>query len=204
MAVGAPVTQEPPEYREYLRLYLLAEDRDGDADLDALHLSSEAEGVVWKVERDKLRIYRERDEIWLGHSRLEAPDGSVLPRGLYEARLYDRGGKWSEYRFSIDSGIEVNPEFFPRPVLRPEHDGGAEFRLYGDPGRWLDAEFRFYGDASEPAMVGPALITENGSARPEPGLFGAAREKKLFSWYFYAYDRIAGLGILQGPFELSP
>ncbi len=82
-------------------------------------------------------------------------------------------------------------------------EGGARFRLQGGSERWLDAEFRFYGDASEPAMVGPALLTETGTAQAESGLFRTAREKKFSSWYFYAYDRLAGTGILQGPFELT-
>jgi hypothetical protein len=201
VAVAPPTADEAPEYSEYLRLFLLAEDRDGDTDLDALHVSCEQEGLVWKVEGEDLQRYKERDETWLGHSRLESADASMLPRGQYEVKLFDRGGKWSEYGFSIDRSIEFNPEFFPRPVFLP--GGGAEFRLAGGSGRWLDAEFRFYGDAPEPVMVGPALLTENGYAQPEPGLFSTAREKKLSSWYFYAYDRFAGTGILQGPFDLS-
>jgi hypothetical protein len=138
---------EIPSGREYLRLFLLAEDPDGPADIESLHLYNDARELVWIIGADKLIHRTERGENWYGYPRFELPDGGTLPRNLYRAVLLDKGGKSGEYVFRIERSTGFNPEELNYRLLdqKPEPHGSSfpGIQISGDTERFIDLEFRF-------------------------------------------------------------
>lgn len=194
--------EEESAHREYLRLFILANDNDGASDLEVLELSCPREELIWTIEGDDLERIRENEELWIGRSRIGTADGGPFPRSSYVVKLFDRGGRQSESVFTLEREIGAEPDLFPR-LLSFSPVAGARFSLPGGAERWSGLEIRFYGGDENPLMTAPGGAGENGTIFFDRTIFGEALRQGAVSWLFYGFDRTGSVGVSVGPFTIE-
>jgi hypothetical protein len=202
------VEVEIPSGREYLRLFLLAEDSDGPSDIEALHLYNDTNELVWIIDGGKLVHQQERGENWYGYSRFELPDGGALPRDLYRAVLIDKAGKRGEYIFRIDRTTGFDPEELEYRLLdqKPERGDGSfpGIEISGSTESFIDVEFRFFAEGMLLLPLdGSAGFTDSGQVRADQRMMAEAAERNALFWSLYLYDRSSSTGIVWGPYPLK-
>lgn len=187
------------EYTEGLRLFVLADDRDGIEDVGSLRLDCTERELSWTVEEDKLIIIDRNGEAWYGYPRFEMPNEDRFPRASYEVTLIDKGGRESSVRFSIDDSISFNDAILP---FRSETDALA-LVLPGEQANWLDTEFRLYNEMDDSVLSEKATVGDDGVLHFPKKLLARGRGKDATQWRAYAYDRSSGIAVLFGPCDLS-
>lgn len=102
---------------ERLSLFVLAEDDDGEGDLDELYLVHDGEQLSWKLTGKDWVQAKRAGRTWYGSHALAAPPGASLPRGEYRVVLADKGGSRAERRAYLDVPVRVDRPF-PRFVVK--------------------------------------------------------------------------------------
>ncbi|WP_020613918.1 hypothetical protein [Sediminispirochaeta bajacaliforniensis] len=186
-------------YTEGLRLFVLADDRDGIEDVGSLRLDCTERELSWTVEEDELIIIDRNGEAWYGYPRFEMPNEDSFPRASYEVTLIDKGGRESSVRFTIDDSISFDDAFLP---FRSETDALA-LVLPGEPTNWLATEFRLYNEMGDSVLSEKAAVGDDGILHLPKKLLARGKGKDAPRWRAYAYDRSSGIAVLFGPCDLS-
>lgn len=129
---------------ETLTLDVHVQDADGIDDLETLHVTHDASGLVWTVGREGwVRRQQAGAEVFV-LSGLATPDGGPLPRGRYRVIAVDAAGHIAELTTTV-AGIaaEDGKLRFPRLEIRGDtlsFSGGfplVVLRGYGVDGRFV-------------------------------------------------------------------
>jgi len=96
--------------REHFSFFILPYDDDGIENLDELFLYNDREQLRWHIKSNEWISYTQEGRTWIGTRSITARDG-VLPRGVYRAVLFNKGGEKAERIFSFDSNTRYA---FPR------------------------------------------------------------------------------------------
>lgn len=177
-----------------LSLFLRPRDPDGFEDIEEVYLVNDAEELFWRLDAGSWRQSGSGDETWIGSNAIRLPDGSALPSGEYRVLLRDVGGDSAEQSLQIQAPpVEQARLHLPDVSVR---DGSvlisgraASYQL------WLyDSAGAFVG--SRPALPG---ATPTASLLADfPVLRGG------FSMKVYAYVPGLRIGVISGPYYLSP
>ncbi|MDR1837025.1 MAG: hypothetical protein LBQ89_05140 [Treponema sp.] len=98
--------------REQFSFFIIPEDEDGLENLDELYLYHDREQLRWQIKSDEWVTYTQGERTWIGTRSIAVTDGSGLPRGLYRAVLFNKGGESAERTFTFDSAVR-----YPFPEL---------------------------------------------------------------------------------------
>jgi len=108
-------TEEGP--KEQFSFFIIPEDEDGIVNLDELYLYHDREQLRWRIKSGEWITYTRDERTWIGTRSIAVPDGG-LPRGLYRAVLFNKGGESAERTFTFDGVVR-----YPFPQL--EISGGV-------------------------------------------------------------------------------
>jgi len=97
--------------QEYFSFFILAEDEDGFENLDKLYLFHDREQLRWQINSGEWLHYNIDGKNWIGTRSIAVLHGS-LPRGVYRAVLFNKGGERTERNFTYDGNVR-----FPFPEL---------------------------------------------------------------------------------------
>jgi len=93
---------EGPE--EYFSFFILPEDEEGLENLDELFLYNDRAQLRWHIKSDEWLSYTIDGKVWIGTRSIAVKDGS-LPRGVFRAVLYNKGGERHERNFTYDGNV---------------------------------------------------------------------------------------------------
>jgi hypothetical protein len=119
------LTYYPGEARpqERFSFFFIAEDDDGMANLEELRLYHDRDGLEWILSHEDWVYLEEGERYWIGSRSIAMIEDGTLPRGLYGAVLFNKGGEKTEQLFTFDA--PENPRF-PYPSFRLE---GSNFSI---------------------------------------------------------------------------
>ncbi|MDR1287382.1 MAG: hypothetical protein LBK08_07215 [Treponema sp.] len=107
---------------ERYSFFVIPEHDDGIEDLSELYLYHDREGLRWKISSGDWVQYEENGKTWIGSRAIAMNGDENLPRGMYRAELFSKGGEHSERTFTFDAPEEPYP--FPSFFA-----GGGEYRI---------------------------------------------------------------------------
>jgi len=90
--------------REYFSFFILPYDDDGIDNLDEIYLHHDRSQLFWHIKSDQWLSYTIDGAVWIGTRSIAVTDGS-LPRGVFRAVLYNKGGGKHERSFTYDGSI---------------------------------------------------------------------------------------------------
>jgi hypothetical protein len=103
--------------QEHFSFFILPHDDDGLENLDELFLYNDREQLRWQIKSNEWISYMQEGRTWIGTRSITIRDGA-LPRGVYRAVLFNKGGEKTERIFTFDSNVRYA---FPRLEI----SGGA-------------------------------------------------------------------------------
>lgn len=186
--------RENGQLYESLSLFIRPRDPDGFEDIEEVYLISDSEELFWRLDSQSWRRSGDGEESWIGANGLRLPDGRPFPAGEYRLLLRDVGGDTAEQTVQIQApSLEQARAYLPEVSVQGGSlaiSGGADsYQL------WLyDAAGNYAGSraASRGRLNAQSLRAEN------PALGDS------FSVKVYAHIRGRNLGVISGPYSLSP
>jgi len=106
---------------EHFSFFIMPVDNDGIDNLDELYFYHDREQLRWRIKSDEWLSYTIDGKTWIGTRSIAAQDGR-LPRGLFRAVLYNKGGEKNERNFVFDGSVHYP---FPEIVIA---DGRYEIK----------------------------------------------------------------------------
>ena len=103
--------QGDAEVQEHFSFFIIPHDEDGIDNLDKLYLYNDKEQLRWLINNDEWITYQDDYRLWIGTRSISMPEGE-LPRGVYRAVLFNKGGESTERSFSYDGNVR-----FPFPDI---------------------------------------------------------------------------------------
>jgi len=88
--------------KEHFSFFILPHDDDGFENLDELYLYNDREQLRWHIKSNEWISYAQEGKTWIGTRSITVRDGA-LPRGIYRAVLFNKGGEKTERIFTFDS-----------------------------------------------------------------------------------------------------
>lgn len=186
--------KEQGQIYESLSLFLRPRDPDGLEDIDEVYLISDAEELFWRLDSASWRRSGSGEETWIGSNGLRLPDGRAFPAGEYRILLRDVGGDTAEQTLAIQAPpVEQLRGYLPQVSVQRGAvliGGGADsYQL------WLyDAAGGYAGtrSVSRGTTATESLVAE------QPALRGG------FSFKVYTFVQGRNLGVISGPYFVSP
>ena len=89
---------------EYFSFFILPEDEDGLDNLDDLYLYHDRAQLKWHIKSDEWLTYIIDGKTWIGTRSIAVKDES-LPRGVFRAVLFNKGGEKHERTFTYDNSV---------------------------------------------------------------------------------------------------
>ncbi|MCL2800718.1 MAG: hypothetical protein FWD28_03050 [Treponema sp.] len=105
------IYNEEDGLRERFSFFIMPDDEDGIENLDEIYLFHDIEQLRWHIKSDEWIHTVHDGKDWIGTRSIAASTGN-LPRGLYRAVLYNKGGESSQRTFTFDGVVR-----FPFPEL---------------------------------------------------------------------------------------
>jgi len=96
---------------EQFSFFIIPNDGDGINNLDKLYLYHDREQLRWQINSDEWISYEDDGRTWIGTRSISVAEGN-LPRGVYRAVLFNKGGESTERNFTFDGNIN-----YPFPEL---------------------------------------------------------------------------------------
>lgn len=90
--------------RERFSFFIIPDDKDGLENLDELYLYNDREQLRWHIKSDDWVSYTQDGKTWIGTRSIAARE-SRLPRGVYRAVLFNKGGEKTERNFTFDGNV---------------------------------------------------------------------------------------------------
>ena len=90
--------------REYFSFFILPTDDDGIENLDELYLYHDRSQLFWHIKSDEWLSYSIDASTWIGTRSIAVADGG-LPRGVFRAVLYNKGGQKHERSFTYNGSV---------------------------------------------------------------------------------------------------
>jgi len=181
---------------ETLGVFLVASDPDGVENLSAFYVINDDAELFWKVDSSAWVTSVAEGENWIGTASIAMPGATPFPRGDYRVVLQNSGGDTVEDILTVPSRTVFSADA-SYPLARVE--GGtitvagawknAEVWVYAPDGKFMGAYAA--GGASAPLSV--TAITSG-----SPSLAGG------FQFRVFAWDGLAGYGVLSGPWSWAP
>ncbi|MCA1951088.1 MAG: hypothetical protein LDL24_10985 [Treponema sp.] len=104
-------TETSKGIKEQLSLFVLAQDEDGNEDLDNIYIIHDDQQLYWTLNSaDWLKVNRD-NQLWIGSHSISMVDESPLPRGLYRIILTDKGGERTEKMIGLDAPLQSRYAF---------------------------------------------------------------------------------------------
>jgi hypothetical protein len=177
-----------------LSLFVKPSDPDGFEDIEEVYLLNDEQELLWHLDGENWVQSGSGEELWIGSNSLRMPAGSSFPGGIYRVLLRDVGGDSAEQEIRIEStSISNNRRFLPAVNVR---NGRIEIAgalqsyqlwLYDTGGRFVTAYPAGQGSLAVEAVI-----------RAQAPLQGG------FSFKVYGYVPQRNLGVISGPYYVTP
>ena len=177
-----------------LSLFVKPHDPDGSEDLEELYVIHDAEELFWSLDPDSWTQSGSGQELWIGSNDLRMPDGATLPAGEYRILLRDVGGEASERTIRV----EAPPLGQARKYVPEVSVGEDSIRLAPADRQYLLWLYSLDGSHA-------VTVEVRGDSQPL-GALRATYPALQAGFRFKVYSRIEplGLGVVTGPFTVSP
>jgi hypothetical protein len=182
------------ETYQKLSVFVAAADKDGQKDLQALHVIQDDEELYWSLPSEKWEKATIRNSEWIGSNGLVTPYGQNLPAGLYRILLEDKSGRTVESQIFVkkENLDTTNAQF---PVVSLANGRIALAGDFNDPELWVyDANDQFLDRFPLPQKsIDIAAITN--------------KFKQLaagFTYYTYAKKNGVYYSVMNGPYYYAP
>jgi hypothetical protein len=119
--------EDDGDIKEQLSLFVLAQDEDGNEDLDSLYIINDEQQLYWRLSSKDWSTKGKDNLLWVGSHNLSMVDGTPLPRGLYRLILTDQGGDQAEKTIGFDAPLQSH---YPFPQLKIQGDTFSVASLY--------------------------------------------------------------------------
>jgi hypothetical protein len=97
---------------ERLSCFVLADDDDGEADLEELRIINDRAQLYWTLKSSDWLSVVKTGQTWFGSHAISMPEGMRFPRGTYRIVLVDKGGERNERTVAFEAPI-VSERPFP-------------------------------------------------------------------------------------------
>jgi hypothetical protein len=176
-----------------LSVFVRGSDKDGQTDLEALHIINDDAQLYWSLQSDRWEKATIRGSEWFGSNGLTLPGGRPLPIGTYRILLEDLSGKIAQSQIYIkrDNIETANAQFPGVDFIDNRIQVGGNFI---DPEIWVydsNDQFLFRVTLTEKSIDIKNITSRNSAL--ESG----------FSYYIYAKQSGVYYGVLIGPFYYS-
>jgi hypothetical protein len=182
------------ETYQKLSVFVAAADKDGQKDLQAIHVIQDDEELYWSLPSEKWEKATIRNSEWIGSNGLVTPYGQNLPAGLYRILLEDKSGRTVESQIFVkkENLDTTNAQF---PVVSLANGRIALAGDFNDPELWVyDANDQFLDRFPLPQKsIDIAAITN--------------KFKQLaagFTYYTYAKKNGVYYSVMNGPYYYAP
>ena len=177
-----------------LSVFLLANDKDGEKDLESMYVINDNDELFWSLPSEKWEKATIHGATWIGSNGLSMPDGRNLPAGMYRVLLEDQSGQTVETQFYVKKdNVETGNARFPSVSVK--NDRIVVEGDFTDPEVWIyDAN-----DAFVDRQPLPQKYADISSIR--------TKFKQLadgFTYYVYAKKNGVYYGVMTGPYYYSP
>lgn len=186
--------REGGQVYESLSLFIRPRDPDGFEDIDEVYLISDTHELFWRLDSGAWKRSGSGEETWIGSNGLRLPDGRAFPSGEYRILLRDVGGDTAEQTVTIQSPpLDQVRGYLPEVTVQRGSvliTGGAEtYQL------WLyDAAGGYVASRS----VSPGSTAIESLLAAQPAL------RAGFSFKVYSFVQNRNLGVITGPYFVSP